>query len=153
MDTQYSSYSRTLDIRSVASRHQNRVKRALLGRHAMKTLQEAWSAVKREAVNAWYNEGGAATEADCEAVETALEGALEAEDRSAEAAHIERATIIRLIKAHAKSYDARGGMSDIVMACGLQELVSEIEDARQHDCAHVDGLENPPVKAHLGGVL
>lgn len=104
----------------------------------MKTLQEAWSAVRHEAINAWHNEGGAATEADCDAVELALEGALEAEDRSAETT-VERAAIIRLIKAHAADCERRGAR---MLGHGYLALVSEIEDAMQHDSAHVDALEN-----------
>lgn len=105
------------------------------------TLQRAWAAVKNEALNAWYNEGGAAKPADCAAVETALEAALEVERLIEATVDKERAAVIRLIKAHAKAFDARGSMSDIVTAGYFQALVSEIEDAMQHDRAHVEALE------------
>jgi len=108
------------------------------------TLQRAWAAVKNEALNAWYNEGGAAKPADCAAVETALEAALEVERLIEATVDKERAAVIRLIKAHAKAFDARGSMSDIVTAGYFQALVSEIEDAMQHDRSHVEALEGPP---------
>ncbi len=64
-------------------------------------------------------------------------------------AHIERAAIIRLIKAHAKDCERRGTrmMRDFALA-----LVSEIEDAMQHDSAHVEALENfvPPLYTYRG---
>lgn len=64
-------------------------------------------------------------------------------------AHIERAAIIRLVKAHAADCERRGTrmMRDFALA-----LVSEIEDAMQHDRAHVEALENraaAPVWASL----
>ena len=65
-------------------------------------------------------------------------------------AYEERVAIIRLIKAHAKDCERRGTrmMRDFALA-----LVSEIEDAMQHDSAHVEGLEGSPVKVptHVTG--
>jgi hypothetical protein len=65
-------------------------------------------------------------------------------------AHIERAAIIRLIKAHAADCERRGARS---LGHGYLALVSEIEDAMQHDRAHVEALESPPVKVppHVTG--
>ena len=62
---------------------------------------------------------------------------------------IERAAIIRLIKAHAKDCERRGARS---LGHGYLALVSEIEDAMQHDTAHVEALENfvPPLYTYRG---
>ena len=62
---------------------------------------------------------------------------------------IERAAIIRLIKAHAKDCERRGARS---LGHGYLALVSEIEDAMQHDSAHVEALENfvPPLYTYRG---
>jgi len=53
----------------------------------------------------------------------------------------ERAAIIRLIKAHAADCERRGARS---LGHGYLALVSEIEDAMQHDRSHVEALEGPP---------
>lgn len=47
----------------------------------MSELEEAWEAVKREALNALYNEGGAATEAQVALVEAAVNDYLDREAR------------------------------------------------------------------------
>ena len=64
-------------------------------------------------------------------------------------AHIERAAIIRLIKAHAADCERLGAR---MLGHGYLALVSEIEDAMQHDSAHVEALENfvPPLYTYRG---
>ena len=63
---------------------------------------------------------------------------------------IERAAIIRLIKAHAADCERRGART---MGHCYIALLGEIEDAMQHDRAHVEALEGPPAKVptHVTG--
>ena len=64
-------------------------------------------------------------------------------------AYEERVAVIRLIKAHAADCERRGAR---MLANGYTALVSEIEDAMQHDSAHVEELEGGPQTYRYRGI-